>query len=382
MLAAPPDSMTVHPRMGRVLKQRLIDAADIAWPLAESLAFGSLLLDGVPIRLSGQDVVRGAFSQRHFSLADFKTGAKHIGLAHISPTQAKFETYNSPLSEYAVLGFEYGYSQERSDALVIWEAQFGDFANGAQIIIDQFVTAAEAKWCSPSRLVMLLPHGLEGQGPEHSSARLERYLQLAADNNVRIVNPSTPANYFHLLREQGLGQHNCPLVVMAAKKLLRYPSALSPLTDFLPGSAFAPVISSIPNGAIDTVLLCSGKIAYDLEEEREARNASNVAILRLECLYPLPSEQIRALLKRWPQALLAWVQEEPQNMGAWHWLDRRLEALAKDAGCQQPTFHYIGRPESSSPAGSFHGSHDDDQRAIVERALSVGASNDAKSQAA
>lgn len=380
LLATPPDGMTVHPRMGRVLKQRLIDAAGIPWPSAESLAFGSLLLDGVPVRLSGQDVVRGAFSQRHFSLADFKTNAKHVSLANVATTQAKFEAFNSPLSEYAVLGFEYGYSLERSDALVIWEAQFGDFANGAQIMIDQFVTAAEAKWCSPSRLVMLLPHGLEGQGPEHSSARIERYLQLAADNNVRIVNPSTPANYFHLLRAQGLGQHDCPLIVMAAKKLLRYPTALSPLADFQPGSAFKPVISSIPGGAIDTVLMCSGKIAYDLEEERAARNATNVAILRLECLYPLPSDQIGALLKLWPQAQFAWVQEEPQNMGAWNWLDRRLEAVAKDAGCQNPTFTYVGRPESSSPAGSFHGSHDADQRAIVERAFSLGAGDAAKSK--
>jgi 2-oxoglutarate dehydrogenase E1 component len=382
VLAEPPESMTVHPRMGRVLRQRPIDTAGIPWPSAESLAFGSLLLDGVPVRLSGQDVVRGAFSQRHFSLADFKTGAKHLGLDHLAPTQAHFETFNSPLSEYAVLGFEYGYSQERSDALVIWEAQFGDFANGAQIIIDQFVTAAEAKWCSPSRLVMLLPHGLEGQGPEHSSARIERYLQMAADNNVRVVNPSTPANYFHLLREQGLGRHNCPLIVMAAKKLLRYPTALSPLADFLPDSSFKPVISTGADGAVDTVLVCSGKIAYDLEEERTARDASNVAILRLECLYPLPSEEIAALLKRWPRARLVWVQEEPQNMGAWNWLDRRLEKIARGAGCLNPTFHYAGRPESASPAGSFHGSHDNDQRAIVERAFALGAGATAESQAA
>jgi 2-oxoglutarate dehydrogenase E1 component len=374
--------MKIHPRMGRVLRQRLIDAAGIPWPSAESFAFGSLLLDGVPVRLSGQDVVRGAFSQRHFSLTDFEAGTKHIGLDRLAPTQARFEAFNSPLSEYAVLGFEYGYSQERCDALVIWEAQFGDFANGAQIIIDQFITAAEAKWCKPSRLVMLLPHGLEGQGPEHSSARLERYLQLAADNNLRIVNPSTPANYFHLLREQGLGRHNCPLVVMGAKKLLRYPSALSPLADFLPGSSFAPVISTVSDGAIDAVLICSGKIAYDLDEERIARDASNVAILRLECLYPLPSEQIGALLKRWPRARLAWVQEEPKNMGAWNWLDRRLENIAKGAGCVHSTFTYVGRPESASPAGSFHGRHDEDQHAIVERAFSLNTGNVAESQAA
>ncbi|TWB86027.1 2-oxoglutarate dehydrogenase E1 component [Bradyrhizobium macuxiense] len=381
-LAEPPEFMTVHPRLSRVLRQRVIDGTGISWPSAESLAFGSLLLQGVPVRLSGQDVVRGAFSQRHFSLADFKSGAKHIGLAHVSSAQATFEAFNSPLSEYAVLGFEYGYSLERSDTLVVWEAQFGDFANGAQIIIDQFITAGEAKWYITSRLVMLLPHGLEGQGPEHSSARLERYLQLAANNNVRIVNPSTPANYFHLLREQGLGLYNCPLIVMGAKKLLRHPSAVSPLPDFLPGSTFRPIVSTIPDGTIDAVLMCSGKIAYDLEEEHSARGASNVAILRLECLYPLPLEQIRGLLKCWPEARLAWVQEEPQNMGAWTWLDRRLEAAAKDAGCIQPTFTYVGRPESASPAGSFHGYHDDDQREVVKRAFSLSFDDAGQSEAA
>ncbi|RVU21213.1 2-oxoglutarate dehydrogenase E1 component [Methylobacterium oryzihabitans] len=383
LLAAAPAGMTLHPRMGRVLKQRLIDAAGVPWPSAESLAVGSLLRDGVAVRLSGQDVVRGAFSHRHFALADYDTGVTHTSLAHIG-AQPSFEAFNSPLSEYAVLGFEYGYSLERSDALVIWEAQFGDFANGAQIMIDQFVVAAEAKWCNPSRLVMLLPHGLEGQGPEHSSARLERYLQLAADNNIRIVNPSTPANYFHLLRAQGLGRYTCPLIVMAAKKLLRLPAALSPVTDFQPGSAFEPVISSVPDGPIDTVLMCSGKIAYDLEEERARRNATTVAILRLECLYPLPSEQIGALLQRWPDARLVWVQEEPRNMGAWNWLDRRLEAIATDVACKQPTFAYVGRPESASPAGSFHGNHDADQRMIAAYAfsLSAGAGSKAKRQAA
>jgi 2-oxoglutarate dehydrogenase E1 component len=323
----------------------------------------------VPVRLSGQDVVRGAFSHRHFSLTDQVTGRRHVGLDGLDPGQARFQAFNSPLSEYAVLGFEYGYSLERPEALVIWEAQFGDFANGAQIMIDQFIAAAEEKWCDPSRLVLLLPHGLEGQGPEHSSARPERYLQLAARDNLRVVNPSTPVNYFHLLREQGLGRFERPLVVMGAKKLLRLPAALSPLADFLPGTGFRPVVATLPAGPVARVLLCSGKIAYELEEERAARQAEGVAILRLEQLYPFPAEELAALLRRWPGARMAWVQEEPANMGAWTWIDRRLEALATECGMSAPRADYVGRLDSPSPAGSFHGDHEADQRAIVERAF-------------
>jgi 2-oxoglutarate dehydrogenase E1 component len=368
-LASPPDGAVLHPRMGRVLRQRGIEEAGIPWPAAEAMAFGSLVLDGVPVRLSGQDVVRGAFSHRHFSLADRVTGQKHVGLDGLDPGQARFQAFNSPLSEYAVLGFEYGYSLERPEALVLWEAQFGDFANGAQIMIDQFIASGEEKWCDPSRLVMLLPHGLEGQGPEHSSARLERYLQLAARDNLRVVNPSTPANYFHLLREQGLGLFDRPLVVMSPKKLLRLPAALSPLGDFLPGTGFRPVVATVPTGSVELVLLCSGKIAYELEEERTARGADNVAILRLERLYPFPAEELAALFRRWPAASMVWVQEEPANMGAWMWIDRRLEALAMECDLSHPRASYAGRPESPSPAGSFHGDHDADQRAIVERAF-------------
>ncbi|WP_431280773.1 2-oxoglutarate dehydrogenase E1 component [Humitalea sp. 24SJ18S-53] len=370
-LANPPDGAVLHPRMGRVLRQRAIEEAGIPWPSAEAMAFGSLVLDGVPVRLSGQDVVRGAFSHRHFSLTDRMTGQKHVGLDGLDPAQARFQAFNSPLSEYAVLGFEYGYSLERPEALVLWEAQFGDFANGAQIMIDQFITSGEEKWCDPSRLVMLLPHGLEGQGPEHSSARLERYLQLAALDNMRVVNPSTPANYFHLLREQGLGLCDKPLVIMGAKKLLRLPAALSPLRDFLPGTGFTPVVATVPEGPVELVLLCSGKIAYELEEQRQARDARTVAILRLERLYPLPADELRALLRRWPNARLVWVQEEPENMGAWRWIDRQLETLAMECRMAAPRADYAGRPESPSPAGSFHGDHDTDQRAIVERAFAA-----------
>ncbi|MBP0496288.1 2-oxoglutarate dehydrogenase E1 component [Roseomonas indoligenes] len=369
-LAEPPGGAALHPRMGRILRQRAIEEGGIAWPTAEALAFGSLVLEGVPVRLSGQDVARGAFSHRHFALLDSATGERHIGLDRLSPGQARFQVHNSPLSEYAVLGFEYGYSLERPEALVIWEAQFGDFANGAQIVIDQFLAAAEEKWCDPSRLVVLLPHGLEGQGPEHSSARIERFLQLAARDNMRIANPSTPANYFHLLREQALGLHDRPLVVIAPKRLLRLPAAVSPLADFLPGSAFRPVVATVPVGPVHTVLLCSGKIAYDLEE-RAGRGAEGVAVLRLERLYPLPAEELTALLRRWPGARITWVQEEPENMGAWTWIDRRLEALATAAGLSEPRPGLVARPESPSPAGSFHGDHDADQAAIVERAFAA-----------
>ncbi|WP_424139420.1 2-oxoglutarate dehydrogenase E1 component [Roseomonas chloroacetimidivorans] len=373
-LAEVPTGMALHPRMGRVLKQRMVaEGGQVSWPVAEALAFGSLLTEGVPIRLSGQDVVRGAFSHRHFGLVDTGTGAMHVGLNGLAEGQARFSVYNSPLSEYAVLGFEYGYSLARPDVLTLWEAQFGDFANGAQIVIDQFVMSAEEKWGDRSGLVMLLPHGLEGQGPEHSSARPERYLQMAAKDNVRIVIPSTPANYFHLLREQALGSIRRPLIVMSPKKLLRLPAAVSPLDDFAPGRCFRPVIAGAPRGDVGLVLFCSGKIAYELEEELAQRQADGAVVVRLEQLYPFPAEILAELARRWPDARCRWVQEEPENMGAWSWVRPRLEAVLASAGLGSPQLAYVGRPESPSPAGSFHGDHDADQRAIVERACAAAA---------
>ena len=370
-LALEPAGMAMHPKMGRLLRQREVGDGGIAWPVAEALAFGSLLQDGVDVRLTGQDVVRGAFSHRHFSLVDTVTGAQHVGLAALPGVEGRFSLYNSPLSEYAVLGFEYGYSLARLDGLTIWEAQFGDFANGAQIILDQFIAAAEEKWCTPSGLVLLLPHGLEGQGPEHSSARLERFLQMAAGANMRIVNPSTPANYFHLLRRQVCAPDRRPLVVMSPKRLLRLPAAVSPLADFAPNRAFEPLVTSVLGEAVDRILLCSGKIAYDLEGERMARGAVNVAIIRIEELFPLPAEKLAAVFARWPGAVCVWVQEEPANMGAWSWLDRRVEKLRRAAGASHPTLLYAGRPESGSPAGSFHGDHDADQAALVAQGFEV-----------
>jgi 2-oxoglutarate dehydrogenase E1 component len=369
-LAAPPAAVALHPKLGRILRQRELGAERvIAWPTAEALAFATLLTAGVPVRLSGQDVLRGAFSHRHFAIADTATGERHVGLQHLAPEQARFAVHNSPLSEYAVLGFEYGYSLERPEALTIWEAQFGDFANGAQIMIDQFITAGEEKWCLPSGLVLLLPHGLEGQGPEHSSARIERWLQLCARDNIRLANPSTPANYFHLLRRQVLARGRKPLVVTSPKKLLRLPAAVSPLDDFLPGMRFQAVLASAGAAAVTRVLLCTGKIAYELEEERARRGAADVAILRLEQLYPFPADALRAALRGWPGASMVWVQEEPQNMGAWSWLDRRMEALLRGLGAAAPVMRYCGRPESPSPAGGFHDDHDNDQQRIVAEAF-------------
>ncbi|MFC7737617.1 2-oxoglutarate dehydrogenase E1 component [Roseomonas sp. GCM10028921] len=371
-LAESPPGMTLHPRMGRVLKQRLVTEEQlVGWPVAEALAFGSLLTEGIPIRLSGQDVIRGAFSHRHFGLFDTDTGAVHLGLNQLAEGKARFAVFNSPLSEYAVLGFEYGYSLARPDVLTLWEAQFGDFANGAQIVIDQFVMAAEEKWGDRSGLVMLLPHGLEGQGPEHSSARLERYLQMAAKDNVRIVNPSTPANYFHLLRQQASGSNRRPLIVMSPKKLLRLPAAVSPLNDFAPGRHFQPVIAGPARGEVGLVLFCSGKIAYELEEELAQQPTEGTVVVRMEQLYPFPAEALTELARRWPDAKFRWVQEEPENMGAWSWIRTRVEAVLAGAGHRSPELAYVGRSESPSPAGSFHGNHDADQRAIIERACAA-----------
>ncbi len=368
-LAQPPGRAALHPKMERLLRQRCLGEGGVPWPVAEALAFGALVQDGVAVRLTGQDVVRGAFSHRHYSLVDVASGSHHTTLASLPGARAPFAAHNSPLSEYAVLGFEYGYSLEAADTLTVWEAQFGDFANGAQIIIDQFISAAEEKWCAPSGLVVLLPHGLEGQGPEHSSARLERFLQMAAGGNMRIANPSTPASYFHLLRRQALAGARKPLIVMGAKRLLRLPAATSPLEAFGPDRAFEPVLVDAPGPAIQRILLCSGKIAYDLAAERARRGAADVAIIRLEELYPFPAATLHGVFARWPEASCRWVQEEPRNMGAWSWLDRRLETVRREAGAASPAVDYVGRPESGSPAGSFHGDHDDEQVRIASEAF-------------
>jgi 2-oxoglutarate dehydrogenase E1 component len=368
-LSEVPEGLSIGKKLSRLVGQRATAESGIPWAVAEALAFATLLLIGIPVRLSGQDVVRGAFSHRHFALTDTKNGKRHFTLKSLSVDQATFVAVNSPLSEYAALGFEYGYSLNRPDSLVIWEAQFGDFANGAQIIIDQFVSAGAAKWRQLSGLVMLLPHGLEGQGPEHSSARIERFLQLAADDNMIIVNPSTPANYFHILREQVTGCARKPLIVFAAKTLLRLPEAVSATDDFLSDVTFKPLIITNDIAKPRKVLLCSGKIAYELERERQQRDLTDVMIVRIERIYPAPESELVQIFSQCRDADLLWVQEEPKNMGAWNWYDRRLETLASVAGHRFPRVRFCGRPESSSPAGSFHARHSVDQAEIVSVAL-------------
>ena len=369
-LSAIPQGMAIGKKQARLVSQRMACVSTgIPWALGEALAIGSLLTEGRAVRLSGQDVARGAFSHRHFVLTDVDNGNRHVSLNHLSAQQARFDVVNSPLSEYAVLGFEYGYSLERAGSLTVWEAQFGDFANGAQIIFDQFIASAEAKWGQRSNLVMLLPHGLEGQGPEHSSARPERYLQLAAGCNFELAQPTTPANYFHLLRRQVYRRDAIPLVVLSPKTLLRLPAAVSPLAAFDRDKRFQPLIVSSVRAA-SRVLLCSGKIAYQLEEECRRRDAQDTAVVRLELLCPLPEEELMSLFRQWRAARYVWVQEEPDNYGAWSYLDRRLEKLLQSVGASCSRVLCIARPAQSSPAGSFHGDHEKHQQEIVERAFS------------
>jgi 2-oxoglutarate dehydrogenase E1 component len=369
-LCAAPQGFRLEPKIEKLLRQRATAlSSGIAWPLAEALALGSVLIEGKPVRFTGQDIIRGAFSHRHFSIQDMESGATHLSLNRLGPEQAPFEICNSPLSEYAVLGFEYGYSLEASDGLTLWEAQFGDFANGAQIILDQFIFSGRAKWGQKSGLIVLLPHGLEGQGPEHSSARPERLLQLAAGDNVEIVHPSTPANYFHLLRRQAYRPDPRPLIVLAPKSLLRLPAATSPAAAFESGTAFNPVIApAVPKPQL---IFCSGKIAYEVEQAARHAAIDSVAVVRLERLYPFPAEEITALLRRSKPRQVTWLQEEPANMGAWTYLDRRLEAAVKHAGLGALPVVCVSRPESASPAGSFHGRHDADQKRLVAQALGI-----------
>jgi 2-oxoglutarate dehydrogenase E1 component len=369
-LSTIPQSMVIGQKLARLVSQRTTClSTGVPWALGEALAIGSLLIEGHAVRLSGQDVARGAFSHRHFVLTGVNNGIRHVSLNHLAEQQARFDVVNSPLSEYAVLGFEYGYSLERASSLTVWEAQFGDFANGAQIIFDQFIASAEEKWGQRSNLVMLLPHGLEGQGPEHSSARPERYLQLSAGRNFELAQPTTPANYFHLLRRQVHRRDAIPLVVLSPKTLLRLPAAVSALGAFGLDKRFLPLIVS-PVRAASRVLLCSGKMAYLLEEECRRRESQDTAVVRLELLCPLPEDELMTVFRQWRGARYIWVQEEPDNYGAWSYLDRRLERLLQNAGASCSRVMCISRPARSSPAGSFHGDHEKHQREIVERAFS------------
>jgi len=366
-----PGGFAPHPTIERWLETRAKMASGekpLDWGAGEALAFATLAVDGHRVRVTGQDCERGTFSHRHSVLHDVKTGAEHMPMAHLSPSQAPIEIINSPLSETAVLGFEYGYSLDWPDGLVIWEAQFGDFNNVAQVIVDQFLVSAEEKWQRLSGLVMLLPHGFEGQGPEHSSARLERFLQLCAEDNIQVVNLTTPAQIYHCLRRQVLRPWRKPLIVMSPKSLLRHPRAVSSLGELANGS-FQRIIPDQWKGerkSVERVLLCSGKVYYELEEEREKRNRGDVAILRVEQLYPLTTEALQAALAPYgAKTPVVWVQEEPENMGAWrHMLVHHGLELQKTRG-----FSGVCRPAAASPATGSPGAHKLEQQELLERAF-------------
>jgi 2-oxoglutarate dehydrogenase E1 component len=367
-LHAWPADFTVNRKLARQLERRsrgFSEGGALDWAHAETLAFASLVADGVPVRLTGQDSERGTFSQRHLVLHDAETSTRYTPVARLRDAKAPFEVHNSPLSELAAVGFEYGYSVVAARALVLWEAQFGDFVNGAQVIIDQFLVAGRAKWGQESRLVLLLPHGHEGQGPEHSSARLERFLQLAAENNIRVANCTTPAQYFHLLRRQALLQQKRPLIVMTPKSLLRHPRATSPVSELADGG-FHKVLDddAVAADAVRRIVLCTGKIYYELLAAREEAGIDDVAIVRVELLYPFPASELRPVLDRYGDDVeIAWAQEEPQNMGAWTFMAPRLRDLARrDAA-------YVGRQMRSSPAEGYADAHEAEQKRIIDTAL-------------
>ncbi len=368
-----PAGFNLNPKLRRQLQRRLevVEREEVIdWAHAELLAFASLLAEGIPIRLTGQDTIRGTFSQRHVAFYDFETGERVIPLQQMPAARASFAVYNSPLSEAGPLGFEYGYSVQAPDALVLWEAQFGDFANVAQVIIDQFIVSGWAKWRQRSALVLLLPHGYEGQGPEHSSARLERFLQLAAEDNVRIANCTTAAQYFHLLRRQAILRtvDPRPLIVMTPKSLLRHPRAMSPMRELAEGR-FQPVLDD-PTARqrpddVTRLILCSGKVYVDLVTSQFAATASHVAIVRVEELYPFPGDELAAILRQYPNARdVVWLQEEPKNMGAWTYMQPRLQPLLNGR-----TLRYIGRPERASPAEGFAEMHEQEQARIIAEAF-------------
>ncbi len=366
-LAAIPEGFSAHPKISALLKKRL-EAVEtgrgIDWANAESLAFASLLDEGTPIRLSGQDVRRGTFSQRHSFLSDIKTGEHHVPLNNLGGSQAAFSAWDSLLAEASVLGFEYGYSLVQPRQLVIWEAQFGDFINNAQSVIDLYLASAESKWQRLSGLVLLLPHGLEGQGPEHSSARPERFLQLCADENMQVCYPSTPAQYFHLLRRQMHRKVRKPLVILTPKSLLRNPLAVS-RTEELAEGGFQEVLDEIEKTeAVESVICCSGKIYYELIQKRDALKRPDVAIIRIEQYYPFPEERLRQVALRYSRAKnWKWVQEEPENMGAWWFVRPLLEGILS-----QP-LTYVGRHPSSSPATGFPKIYRRDQDLILNMAF-------------
>jgi 2-oxoglutarate dehydrogenase E1 component len=365
-----PEHFTIHPKLVKQLERRpvAIEEGGIDWGHAEALAYATLLTDGIPVRLSGQDTERGTFGHRHLVFHDVNTGERYAPIQHLPEATASFEVHNSPLSEYACVGFEYGYAVAAPEALVLWEAQFGDFVNGAQIMLDQFVTAGLSKWRETSRLTLLLPHGYEGNGPEHSSARLERFLQSTAQDNIRVANPSTSAQFFHLLRRQALEPVARPLVVMTPKGLLRLKDATCTLADLAEGS-FQPVLDDprvTDKERVRRLVLCSGKVYYDIAGHELRATADSVAVARVEQLYPFPIDAAKALVAGYPGLEeVVWAQEEPQNMGAWRSIRHRLEE-AKPANVP---LRYVGRPWRASPSEGYPTAHLREQDRIVREAL-------------
>jgi 2-oxoglutarate dehydrogenase E1 component len=369
-----PSEFHLNPTLEKRFIPRRVEALEkggpIDWAFAESLAFGSLLMEGTPVRLSGQDCGRGTFSQRHVVLHDYESSERYIPLDHLAPDQGKFCVHNSLLSEFAVLGFDYGYSLSYPKMLTLWEAQFGDFSNGAQVIIDQFISSAESKWQTPSDLVMLLPHGYEGMGPEHSSARLERFLQLCAEKNMIIGNLTTPAQYFHALRRQKHRDFRKPLVLMTPKSLLGRPEAVSPESDFLESSCFQEILPDPKPvkkpGSIKRVIFCTGKVFYDLATERQERGAEDTAILRVEQLYPFHRDMIKAMTGQYKNATkFIWCQEEPVNMGAWFFIRPRMEHTLGI------NLIYAGRESASSPAAGSKAMHYREHKALLDQAFTL-----------
>ncbi|HKF20409.1 MAG TPA: 2-oxoglutarate dehydrogenase E1 component [Candidatus Angelobacter sp.] len=368
-LTSYPEGFSIHPKVKKLLEQREkmgTGKLPLDYGMAEALAFASLLSEGIPVRISGQDSRRGTFNHRHSVLIDTESEEEYIPLSHVSSQQGWFEAYNSILSEAAVLGFEYGFSRDYPDGLVLWEAQFGDFANGAQVIIDQFIVAGEDKWGLLSGLVMLLPHGYEGQGPEHSSGRIERYLQLAAKDNIQVCQPSTAGQYFHLLRRQALRGWRKPLIVFTPKGMLRHPDAASPLSELSRGS-FQTVIQDPEISSGERIILCTGKIGHELRRERKRRGDTKTAIIFLEQLHPLPEAELEAALAQHANAReFLWVQEEPANMGALNYLAPQLERLTRGGPLRS-----VKRSPSSSPSTGSHAAHEMEQKTLLELAFAA-----------
>ncbi len=381
-----PDSVDIHKTVKRQLEakaQMFETGKGFDWATGEALAFGSLLTEGYPVRLAGQDSTRGTFSQRHSAFIDQSTEERYYPLNNIREGQARYEVIDSMLSEYAVLGFEYGYSLAEPNALVLWEAQFGDFANGAQIMFDQFISSGESKWLRMSGLVCLLPHGFEGQGPEHSSARLERFLQMCGQDNWIVANCSTPANYFHILRRQMHRSYRKPLVLMTPKSLLRHKLAVSKAEDFTTGSSFHRVLwddaerggnsetTLVSDDKIKRVVMCSGKVYYDLLEERDARGIDDVYLMRIEQFYPFPAISLVKELERFPHAEMVWCQEEPKNQGAWTFIEPNIEWVLGRIKATHSRPRYVGRAPSASPATGLASQHKAQQQALVDEALTI-----------